>query len=151
MRLTTHACAGALAALMAGGCGGESPRATAAPPSATTGSTAPAGVGKVDRVDPALDALVAPSAVIEKVAGGFMFTEGPLWRPDGTLWFSDVPGNVVRSLAPDGKITVLIEKAGGVAKRAARCVHRVERPGRGAGRVGVDGAARRQADRARRS
>jgi len=115
VRLTTHACAGALAALMAGGCGGESPRATAAPPSATTGSTAPAGVGKVDRVDPALDALVAPSAVIEKVAGGFMFTEGPLWRPDGTLWFSDVPGNVVRSLAPDGKITVIIEKAGGVA------------------------------------
>jgi gluconolactonase len=114
VRLTTTACAGALAALMASGCGGESPRAAAAAPPATTGSTAPAGVGKIDRVDPALDALLAPSATIEKVAGGFTFTEGPLWRPDGTLWFSDVPGNVVRSLGPDGKITVLIEKAGGV-------------------------------------
>ncbi len=122
MRLTTHACASALAALMASGCGSEAPPATATPPAATAappaaapGSTAPAVVGKVERVDPALDALVAPSAVIEKVAGGFMFTEGPLWRPDGTLWFSDVPGNVVRSLGPDGKITVIIEKAGGLA------------------------------------
>ena len=31
-----------------------------------------------------------PPRSIEKVAGGFKFTEGPLWRPDGTLWFSDV-------------------------------------------------------------
>ena len=49
------------------------------------------------------------------MAGGFKFTEGPLWRPDGTLWFSDVQGNVVRSVTPDGKVTVLIENAGGAA------------------------------------
>ena len=61
-------------------------------------------VGTIERLDPALDALVAPGAVIEKVAGGFKFTEGPLWRPDGTLWFSDVQGNVVRSVTPDGKV-----------------------------------------------
>jgi gluconolactonase len=72
-------------------------------------------VGKIDRLDPALDALIAPGAVIEKVAGGFGFTEGPLWRPDGTLWFSDVQGNVVRSVTPDGKVTVLIRDAGGVS------------------------------------
>ena len=68
---------------------------------------------------PAFDALVAPGAVIEKVAGGFQFTEGPLWRPDRTLWFSDVPGNVVRSVTPDGKVTVLIENAGGVSTAPA--------------------------------
>ena len=100
-------------------------------------------VGKIERLDPALDALVAPGAVIEKVAGGFKFTEGPLWRPDGTLWFSDVQGNVVRSVTPEGKVTVLIENAGGVSNCAARRVHRVQRHGRGAGRIGVDGAARR--------
>ena len=135
---------------MAGGCGGESPRDDCGPRPPPTGCTAPAGVGKIERIDPALDALVAPTAAIEKVAGGFKFTEGPLWRPDGTLWFSDVQGNVVRSVTPDGKVTVIIENAGGASNGAARCVHRVERHGRGAGRLGVDGAARRPADRARR-
>ena len=57
--------------------------------------------------------------MIEKVAGGFQFTEGPLWRPDHTLWFSDVPGNVVRSVTPEGKVTVLIENAGGVSTAPA--------------------------------
>jgi gluconolactonase len=71
--------------------------------------------GTIERLDPALDALIAPTAAIEKVAGGFRFTEGPLWRPDHTLWFSDVQGNVVRSLAPDGKVTVIIENAGGAS------------------------------------
>jgi len=79
------------------------------------GAVAPGGVGTIDRLDPALDALVGQGAAIEKVAGGFRFTEGPLWRPDGTLWFSDVQGNVVRSLTPGGKVTVLIENAGGAS------------------------------------
>ncbi len=71
------------------------------------------GVGTIVRLDPALDALVPKDAVIEKVGGGFQFTEGPLWRPDGTLWFSDVTGNVVRSITPEGAVRVLIENAGG--------------------------------------
>jgi gluconolactonase len=71
------------------------------------------GVGNIVRVDPAFDALVPPDAHIEKVAGGFQFTEGPLWRPDGRLWFSDVQGNVVRSVTPAGQVEVLIPDAGG--------------------------------------
>jgi gluconolactonase len=78
-------------------------------------AAASGGVGKIERLDAALDALVAPGTVIEKVAGGFKFTEGPLWRPDGTLWFSDVQGNVVRSVTPAGKVTVLIQNSGGVS------------------------------------
>src|ERR1039457_7734161 len=84
-------------------------------------STAPApppvaeshGVGSIVRLDTAFDSLVPQSAQIEKVAGGFQFAEGPLWRPDGRLWFSDVTGNVVRSVTPEGQVQVLIEKAGG--------------------------------------
>src|SRR6185369_12349392 len=72
-----------------------------------------AAVGKVIRVDPAFDALVPKYAKIEKVASGFTFTEGPLWRPEGVLWFSDVPGNLVRSVAPSGEVKVLIQNAGG--------------------------------------
>jgi len=78
-------------------------------------AAAPAGTSKIERLDPALDALVAPDTVIEKVAGGFKFTEGPLWRPDGTLWFSDVQGNVVRSVTSRGDVKVLIQNSGGVS------------------------------------
>jgi gluconolactonase len=78
-------------------------------------TAAPGGVGKIERLDPALDAVVAPGTDIEKVAGGFKFTEGPLWRPDGTLWFSDVQGNVVRSVTPAGQVKVVIQNSGGLS------------------------------------
>src|SRR5690606_27026934 len=35
---------------------------------------------RIERVDPALDALISPDASIERVATGFSFTEGPLWH-----------------------------------------------------------------------
>ena len=41
------------------------------------------GVGSIVRLDPAFDSIVPKDAQIEKVGGGFQFTEGPLWRPDG--------------------------------------------------------------------
>ena len=40
--------------------------------------------------DPGLHDLVAPDAPIERVAGGLIFTEGPVWRA-GHLLFSDIP------------------------------------------------------------
>jgi gluconolactonase len=79
-------------------------------------TAAPGGVGTIERLDPALDALVAPGTAIEKVAGGFKFTEGPLWRPDGTLWFSDVQGNVVRSVTPAGQVRIVIRNSGGLSR-----------------------------------
>jgi gluconolactonase len=107
----------ALIGLIASGCGGPGPATSSAPPPATAASPSPTNaVGTIERLDPALD---APGAAIEKVAGGFQFTEGPLWRPDHTLWFSDVPGNVVRSVTPEGTVTVLIENAGGVSTAPA--------------------------------
>jgi gluconolactonase len=74
----------------------------------------PAAVGSIERIDPAFNALVPTDAKIEKVAGGFGFTEGPLWRPSsGELWFSDLFANVIRSVTPDGKSRILIAEAGG--------------------------------------
>ncbi len=73
---------------------------------------APAAVGSIVRLDPAFDALVPKEAGIEKLAGGFTFTEGPVWRPSGVLWFSDVVGNVVRQWSPDGKIAVILQPGG---------------------------------------
>ena len=82
-----------------------------APPPAQ--APAEATVGKILRLEPAFDALVPADARIEKLATGFTFTEGPLWRPQGVRWFSDVPGNLVRSVSPAGEVTVLIPNAGG--------------------------------------
>jgi gluconolactonase len=84
-----------------------------APPSPPGPAAAAPGVGSIVRLDPGFDSLVPKEAVIEKVAGGFEFTEGPVWRPEGVLWFSDVTGNVLRSVTPAGQVTVLIQKAGG--------------------------------------
>jgi gluconolactonase len=82
-----------------------------APPDKPTAQAA--GAGGILRLDPSLDALVPTAAKIEKVAGGFQFTEGPLWFKDsGNLWFSDVQGNVTRQLAPDGTVTEILKPAG---------------------------------------
>ena len=64
------------------------------------------------RLDPSFDTLVPQGARIEKVANGFTFTEGPLWRPSGVLWFSDVVGNVVRQWSPDGTVKELLRPGG---------------------------------------
>ena len=71
------------------------------------------GVGSIVRLNAGLDAIVPANAVIEKIGEGFSFTEGPQWRSDGHLWFSDVTGNLVRSITPAGEVKILIEKAGG--------------------------------------
>src|ERR1700761_9622766 len=66
------------------------------------------------RMDPALDAVIAPGTQVAKVAGGFIFTEGPMWR-DGKLWFSDVRGDKVRTYDPaSGKVRVFLNDSGGV-------------------------------------
>jgi sugar lactone lactonase YvrE len=40
-----------------------------------------------------LDQLIGPSARPEKIAGGFKFTEGPVFSRRGYLLFSDIPNN----------------------------------------------------------
>ena len=72
---------------------------------------------RVLRLDPALDSLIAPGARIERVATGFVFVEGPMWR-NGALWFSDLRGNRMYSLGADGKLTLLLDHAGGLASFA---------------------------------
>jgi gluconolactonase len=68
--------------------------------------------GDVLRLDPAVDAIVPRDATIEKVAGGFEFTEGPLWHPDGYLLFSDPNANTIYRWSPDGGVSVFRTKSG---------------------------------------
>jgi gluconolactonase len=66
----------------------------------------------IRRGDPALDAIVPANASIEKLAGGFIFTEGPVWVPDGYLLFSDPNANTIYRWTPDGQVSVFRTKSG---------------------------------------
>ena len=68
----------------------------AAPLSALAQTETPAGAGVILRVDSRFDALVPTGAMIEKLADGFVFVEGPVWRSaDSRLFFSDLRGNAI--------------------------------------------------------
>jgi len=56
----------------------------------------PVTVGSFDRKDPKFDELIPKDAVIEVLAGGLKWSEGPVWIKDGGyLLFSDIPNNMV--------------------------------------------------------
>lgn len=70
--------------------GGEA--ASGAPPM----TPVPSGAGSIVRLSSRFSSLVPPGAVIEKVAEGFTFIEGPVWIPEQDhLLFSDVRGNAI--------------------------------------------------------
>ena len=50
---------------------------------------------------------------VEKVAGGYRFTEGPVWSRDNFLLFSDVPNDRIWKLAPNEPAVVAREKSHG--------------------------------------
>ncbi len=47
---------------------------------------------------------------MEKVAGGFEFTEGPVWVPDGYLLFSDIPASTIYRWTP-GSVSAEVFRA----------------------------------------
>jgi sugar lactone lactonase YvrE len=55
------------------------------------------------------EAIVGDAAV-EKVAGGFEFTEGPVWVPDGYLLFSDIPASTIYRWTP-GSVSAEVFRA----------------------------------------
>jgi gluconolactonase len=63
--------------------------------------------GGVEVRDPRFARVVGPSVEFERLATGFIFTEGPLWhRRDKYLLFSDMPGDHLRRWsAKDGVAT----------------------------------------------
>ena len=67
-------------------CGGESSRSESQ------------NSGTIERVAPEFDLLVPADATIEKLAGGFAFTEGPVWdRRNNELYFSDLSSNAIHT------------------------------------------------------
>ncbi len=73
--------------------------------------------GTIERLDPALDAIIAKDAKVERLAEGITWAEGPVWK-DGALLFSDVPANILYRWAPgDHAAKPFITPSGGVTER----------------------------------
>ncbi|GAB2577516.1 SMP-30/gluconolactonase/LRE family protein [Spirosoma areae] len=70
-------------------------------------------IGQVVRVDPRLDKLIPAEAKIEVLAGGFAWTEGPIWvKNDAFLIFSDVPQNTVFKWTDKEGVTPFLKPSG---------------------------------------
>jgi gluconolactonase len=48
---------------------------------------------------------------LERIATGFIFTEGPVWNPEGFLLFSDMPGDIRRRWSATEGVTVIRDPA----------------------------------------
>src|SRR3954467_10823411 len=71
---------------------------------------------KIERWDPAMDAIVPKDWKIEKLADGFGWTEGPIWvKKGGYLLFSDVPGNKMWKWSEKGGLEKFLDPSGAVA------------------------------------
>ncbi len=79
------------------------------PPGSLRGPSSPV---RVDRRDPALDAIVPDGVTVEQLAGGFLFTEGPVWDPDGSLLFSDPNANTIYRWSDVDGLSVFRTKSG---------------------------------------
>jgi gluconolactonase len=54
--------------------------------------------GTIEKYDEGLDKIITPGAQAEKLAEGFIWSEGPVWAPAiHSLLFSDVPSNAIYS------------------------------------------------------
>jgi len=68
---------------------------------------------QVLRKDPGLDTILTPGTKMERLAGGFQFTEGPVWdREGGYLLFSDPNNNLIYRWSPDGQVSVYRSHSG---------------------------------------
>ena len=70
-------------------------------------------LGSIERLDPRFDAIVPKDAVIEVLASGFVWAEGPVWhKQEKAVLFSDIPRNRVMRFKDGEGLSVFLEPAG---------------------------------------
>jgi gluconolactonase len=57
--------------------------------------------------------VVAAGAEVKKLAGGFVFTEGPAADAEGNIFFTDIPNNRIHKRSLEGKLSTFRENTGG--------------------------------------
>jgi gluconolactonase len=76
---------------------------------ATSAVAVPLGI---DAAAGALDDVLPLRPRLERVAGGFEFTEGPVWAPEGALLFSSPNTNSIYRWSPEGRVDLVRPKSG---------------------------------------
>jgi gluconolactonase len=70
-------------------------------------------IGQIERLDPEIDRLIPQDAVIELLASGFDWSEGPVWIDDGRyLLFSDIPPNSIYKWSESDSISLYLKPSG---------------------------------------
>jgi hypothetical protein len=70
---------------------------------------------RIEKIDPALDAIHRRNAQLEMLGDRFALTEGPVWMPDpagGYLLFSDNAANVIYKWQQGQPLSVFLERSG---------------------------------------
>lgn len=109
--------------------------------------------GDIERLDPAIDALIPPDAGLERLADGFDWSEGPVWVSDGGyLLFSDIPPNRIYRWSEADGVSLFMRPSGYDGERTD-----LAEPGSNGQALGRDGSLllaehgnRRVFDRSRR-
>ena len=80
-------------------------------------SDVPKTIGQIERLAPEFDQLIPPAATIDVLAGGFEWSEGPVWVPrKHSLLFSDIPRNQIVSWNAQAGIRVFMDPSGYTGK-----------------------------------
>jgi len=99
---------------------------------------------QIEVLSPALSRLLPPDAPLERVATGFVFTEGPLWDPHTqSLLFSDIPANRIYRWTKGEEPQVVREpsaKSNGLTWDLNGCLLACEHLGRRVSRTLPDGS-----------
>jgi len=70
-------------------------------------------VGSVERLDPALDQLIAPGTQAEIIGEGYAWSEGPVWiESEKMLLFSDVPNNIIYKWTEEKGVEPFLKPSG---------------------------------------
>ncbi|PWT75107.1 MAG: gluconolactonase [Bacteroidetes bacterium] len=70
-------------------------------------------IGQIVRLDPALDKLIGKETVIEIIADGFAWSEGPVWVKDSSyVLFSDIPNNTIYKWKEGEGLSVFLKPSG---------------------------------------
>ena len=67
---------------------------------------------QVERLDSAANAIVPGNALLQKLATGYTWTEGPVWTRDGYLLFAEIPSNSIRKVVPGQPATIFLQPSG---------------------------------------
>jgi gluconolactonase len=70
------------------------------------------GALSVAAVSVSAESVIAPGAKLQKLAGDFLFTEGPTCDKAGNVFFVDQPNNRIMEWSADGKLSTFMQPSG---------------------------------------